>query len=41
MNRIQSKNRRIETYQINNILLPWFDDESYFQKIGCDGLPLG
>ena len=39
--RIQSKNHRIETYEINKILLSYFDDKKYIQKNGYEGLVLG
>ena len=41
MNRIQSKDHRIGTYEINKISLSCFDDKIYIQKNGCDGLALG
>ena len=41
MNRIQSKDHRIATYEINKISLSCFDDKIYIQKNGCDGLALG
>ena len=43
MNRIQSKDHRIETYEINKISLPCFDDNIYIykQNNGYDGLALG
>ena len=41
MNRIQSKDHRIETYEINKISLPCFDDNIYRQSNGYDGLALG
>ena len=41
MNRIQSKNHRIVTYEINKIFLSCFDDKMYIQNNGCDGLALG
>ena len=41
MNRIQSKDHRIETYEINKISLPCFDDNIYRQNNGYDGLVLG
>ena len=40
MNRIQSKDHKIATYEINKIL-PCFDDKIYIQNIGCGGLALG
>ena len=36
INRIQSKNHRIETYEINKISLTGFDDKIYIQNNGCD-----
>ena len=41
MNRIQSKDHRIRTYEINKISLSCFDDKIYIQNNGCDGLALG
>ena len=41
INRIQSKNHRIGTYEINMISLRCFDDKIYIQNKGCDGLALG
>ena len=41
MNRIQSKNHRIGTYEINKISLPCFDDKIYIQSNGYDRLALG
>ena len=41
MNRIQSKDHRIETYEINKISLSCFDDKIYVQNNGYDGLALG
>ena len=41
MNRIQSKDHRIGTYEINKIPLPCFDDKIYIQNNGYDGLALG
>ena len=40
MNRIQSKDHRIKTYEINKISLSCFDDKIYIQNNGCDGLAL-
>ena len=40
-NRIQSKDHRIGTYEINKNFLSCFDDEKYFQNSGCDELALG
>ena len=41
MNRIQSKDHGIGTYEINKISLSCFDDKKYIQNNGCDGLALG
>ena len=41
MNRIQSKDHRIRTYDINKISLSCFDDKIYIQNNGYDGLALG
>ena len=41
MKRIQSKDRKIGTYEINNNSLLCFDDKIYIQNNGCDGLALG
>ena len=41
MNRIQSKDHRIGTYEINKIFLSCFVDKIYIQNNGCDGLALG
>ena len=41
MNRIQSKDHRIGTYEINKILLTFFDDKIFIQNNGSDGLALG
>ena len=38
MNRIQSKDHRIGTYEINKISLSCFDDKIYIQGNGCDEL---
>ena len=40
INRIQSKDRRRGTYEINKISLFCFDDKMYIQNNGCDGLAL-
>ena len=40
-NRIQSKDNRIGTYEINKISLSCFDDEIYIQSNGYDGIDLG
>ena len=41
MNRIQSKDHRIEAYEINKILWSCFVDKIYIQNNGYDGLALG
>ena len=41
MNKIQRKDHRIGTYEMNNISLSCFDDKIYIQNNGCDGLALG
>ena len=41
MNRIQGKEHRIGTYEINKILLSWFDEKTYIQNNGYDGLAVG
>ena len=41
MNRIQSKDHKITTYEINKISLSCVDDRIYIQNNGCDGLALG
>ena len=41
MNRIQSKDHKIETYEVNKISLYCFDDKIYIQNNGCDGSALG
>ena len=41
MNRIQSKDHWIETYEINKISLSWFDGKIYIQNNEYDGLALG
>ena len=41
MNRIQSKDHRIGTYEINKISLPFFDDKMYIQNNGYGRLALG
>ena len=40
MNRIKSKDRGIETYEINKISLFCFDKKKYIQNKGCNGLAL-
>ena len=41
MNRIQSKDNKIGTCEINKISLSSFDDKIYIQNNVCDGLALG
>ena len=41
MNRIQSKDHRIGTYEINKFSLSCFDDKIFIQHNGYDGLALG
>ena len=41
MNRIQCKDHRIGKYKINKISLSCFDDKTYIQNNGYDGLALG
>ena len=41
MNRIQSKDHKIEAYESSKISLAWFDDNIYIQNNGYDGLALG
>ena len=40
VNRIQSKDHRIGTDEINKISLPCFNDKIYIQNNGYDGLTL-
>ena len=40
INRIQSKDHWIQTYEINKISLSYFDDKIYIQNNGYDGLEL-
>ena len=40
MNRIQSKDHRVGTYEVNKISLPYFDDKTYIENNGHDGLAL-
>ena len=40
MNRIQSKDDKIGTYEISKIPLPCFDDKIYIENNGYDGLRL-
>ena len=41
MNRIQSKDHRIGTYEINEISLSCLDDKIFILNNGCDELALG
>ena len=41
MNRIQSKDHKIGTYDINKISLSCFDDKLYIENNERDGLALG
>ena len=41
MNRIQSKDRRVGTHEINKTLLSSFNDKIYIQNSGFNGLALG
>ena len=41
MNRIQSKNHRVGTYEINRISLSCFDDKIHIVDNGYDGLTFG
>ena len=41
MNRNQSKDNRIETYESNKISLSCFDDKIYMQNNGYDGKAIG
>ena len=41
INRIQIKDHKNRTYEINKIPLPCFHDQIYIQNYGCDGLALG
>ena len=38
MNRIQNKDHRIRTYEINKVSLSCFDDKTHIQNNGCDVL---
>ena len=40
MNRFQSRYYRIGTWEVNKISLPCFDDKTYIQNNGYDGLAL-
>ena len=41
MNKIQCKNQRLGTYEINNIYLACFDDKMYILNNRYNGLALG
>ena len=41
MNRIQSKDHRIGTYEVNKNSLSYFDDKIFIQIDEYDGLSLG
>ena len=41
INRIQSKNHKIRTYDVKRIPLSCFDDKIYIQSNGYNGLALG
>ena len=41
MNRIQSKDHKIVTFEMNKIPLSCFDDKIYIPNNGYDGLALG
>ena len=41
MNRIQSKDHKIGTYEISKISLSCVDDKICIENNGCDGLALG
>ena len=41
LNRIQSKNHKVGTYEINKISLSCFDDKIYILNNGYDALGLG
>ena len=41
VNRIQNKDHKIGTYEINKISLSWSNDKIYIQNNGCEGLALG
>ena len=41
MNRIQSNDHRIRTYKIKKISFSCFDDKTYIQNNGYDGLAFG
>ena len=41
MNRIQSKDHKIGTYEVNTISLSCFDGKIFIRNNACDGLALG
>ena len=41
MNEVQGKDHKIETYEINKVSLPWFDDTIYILNNGFDGSAIG
>ena len=41
MNRIQGKDHKIGTYEINKTSLSYFDNKIYIQNNACDGSSLG
>ena len=41
MNRVQSKNHRMKTYEISKIYFSYLGDKRYIQNNGYDGLALG
>ena len=41
MNRIQSKDHRVGTCEINKISLSWFDDKIHILNSSYDGIALG
>ena len=41
LNRIESKDHRIETCEVDKTWLSYFDDKAYIQNNGYDGSALG
>ena len=41
LNKVQRKYHKIRTYEISKISLSCFDNKTYIQSNGCDGLALG
>ena len=41
LNKVQRKDHKIRTYEISKIFLSYFDNKTYIQNNGCDGLALG